>query len=240
MPRSVATVVQNNFTKGLITEATGLNFPDNAVTETWNVVYEKIGRVRRRLGIDLEGEATTQAYDESDGVLREFVWQSVSNTGGFTFLVMQVGFNIQFYELTVNDALSSGIQPSAIDLRDYAAPGASNINNVPASFASGAGYLFVAHPNCNPVLVRFNNDDNVFEVAGISILIRDFEGVDDGLGLSTEPSSLSIEHSYNLRNQGWNKKVRVGATKVVQANELAGDPVLAPDEDHNLNWVVLS
>lgn len=235
MPRSVGTVLQNNFSKGLITEATGLNFPDNAVTETDNTVFEKIGRVTRRKGIDLEGGAVTEAYEDSDGVLREFVWQSVANTGGFTFLVMQVGFNIQFYELTIDEALSAGVQPAAIDLRDYQAPGSTNINNVPASFAAGAGYLFVAHPNCDPVLVRFNSEDEVFEVAKITLLIRDFEGVPDGLSPSTNPVTLTDEHSYNLRNQGWNKKVRCGAAN----NELAGDPVLQPEQDHPLDWTEL-
>jgi len=232
MPRSVASVIQNNFSKGLITEATGLNFPDNAVTEAYNTVFEKIGRVRRRLGIDVESGAETQAYEDSDGVLREFVWQSVANTGGFTFLVMQVGFDIQFYELTVDSALSAGVQPAAVDLRDFQAAGSTNINNVPASFAAGAGYLFVAHPNCDPILVRFNAEDNVFEVAKITLLIRDFEGVPDGLSTSTNPTTLTNEHSYNLRNQGWNKKVRCGAAN----NELGGNDQLSPSQDYPLDW----
>lgn len=235
MPRSVATVIQNNFSKGLITEATGLNFPDNAVTEAWNTVFEKIGRVTRRRGIDIEGGAQTQQYQDSDGVLREFIWQSVANTGGFTFLVMQVGFNIQFYELSIDKALSAGVQPAAVDLRDFQAPGASDINNVPASFAAGAGYLFIAHPNCDPILVRFNSEENVFEVAKINILIRDFEGVDDGLSPSSNPTTLTDEHNYNLRNQGWNKKVRCGNAN----NELGGDDQLSPEIDHPLDWIPL-
>lgn len=235
MPRSVASVVQNNFSKGLITEATGLNFPDNAVTETWNTVFERIGRVTRRRGIDIEGGAETQAYQDSDGVLREYVWQSVANTGGFTFLVMQIGFDIQFYELTIDNALSAGVQPAAIDLRDFQAPGSTNINNVPASFAAGAGYLFVAHPNCDPILVRFNSEENVFEVARITLLIRDFEGVPDGLSTSTNPVNLTDEHSYNLRNQGWNKKVRCGAAN----NELGGEDQLSPSQDYPLDWIGL-
>lgn len=33
MPRSAAITVENNFTKGLITEFTAMNFPENAITE---------------------------------------------------------------------------------------------------------------------------------------------------------------------------------------------------------------
>ncbi len=37
----------------------------------------------------------------------------------------------------------------------------------------------------------------------ITINIRDFEGVEDGLNNDTRPGSLTAEHEYNLRNQGW-------------------------------------
>lgn len=37
----------------------------------------------------------------------------------------------------------------------------------------------------------------------ITVDVRDFEGVDDSLEPAEEPTSLSDEHSYNLKNQGW-------------------------------------
>ena len=153
MPRNVGTVLQNNLSRGLITEATGLNFPENAVTSEKNTVFEKVGRVRRRKGIDVESSGATLEYEDSDGVTKEYVWNSVALTGGFTFLVQQIGWNIHFFELTVNSALSAGVVPNSIDLRDYQAPGATQIQHTPASFTSGAGYLFITHPNCDPVLV---------------------------------------------------------------------------------------
>jgi hypothetical protein len=33
--------------------------------------------------------------------------------------------------------------------------------------------------------------------------MRDFDGVNDGLAIDQEPSTLSKEHHYNLMNQGW-------------------------------------
>ena len=54
MPLNVAAQLENNFTRGLITEATGLNFPENACTETYNCVFHENARVERRLGFDYE------------------------------------------------------------------------------------------------------------------------------------------------------------------------------------------
>jgi hypothetical protein len=110
------------------------------------------------------------------------------------------------------------VTPHSILLTDYAAPGATEINLQPASFASGAGYLFITHPKCNPVLVRFNSDENTFEVAEITLYVRDFEGVTDNLGIAENPVDLSAEHYYNLKNQGWFKRVRTGAN----SNEAGG------------------
>ncbi len=54
MTRQVASVVENNFVNGLVTEATALNFPESACTETWNCVFKQTGMVSRRLGLDFE------------------------------------------------------------------------------------------------------------------------------------------------------------------------------------------
>ena len=54
MPRQAATSAENNFSKGLITETTALNFPENAATETFDCVFTNIGAVYRRAGFDFE------------------------------------------------------------------------------------------------------------------------------------------------------------------------------------------
>jgi len=55
MPRNVGSVVENRLIRGLVTEATGLNFPEDACVETYDCVFDNIGTVTRRLGIDVEG-----------------------------------------------------------------------------------------------------------------------------------------------------------------------------------------
>ena len=45
MPRQALVSIENNFTKGLITEASGLTFPENSCTETINCVHKHTGNV---------------------------------------------------------------------------------------------------------------------------------------------------------------------------------------------------
>lgn len=236
MSRSAATVIGNNFSKGLITEATGINFPDNAVTEELNVVFEHTGKVTRRLGIDIESSAKATGYSDNAGVVKEYVWQAVSNSGGWTFLVLQIGTTINFYELNVAESLSGNVLPSTVDLDDYKAAGGSDLKDVPCNFTSGSGYLFVSHPYCSPIVVKYDSTEDKFYASPINIFIRDFEGVSDGLAVGENPTTLSDEHHYNLRNQGWNQNVRIGHN----TNELSGDIYNGDTNvDPNFGWVAL-
>lgn len=210
MARTAGSVIENQWTRGLITEATGLNFPEHAATDADNVRFNPKGSVSRRMGIDIESNAKTVAPAITDGVIKEYVWKAVAKNGGYTFLVMQKGSVVHFFELEDSSSLSAGIHNTFLDLEGFKAPGAGDIRKVPCSFDAGFGYLFIAHPHCTPVLIRWNDDTKEFEYAGIPIQIRDFEGVDDGLGITENPSTLTDEHHYNLKNQGWDQQVRVG------------------------------
>src|ERR1700761_74500 len=97
MPQQVLTSVENNFTKGLITEATGLNFPENAATETDNCNYTLIGDVVRRLGIDLETNGNIQQVDSTNQALSSYVWKNVGGDGDTAVMVKQVGANLYFF-----------------------------------------------------------------------------------------------------------------------------------------------
>lgn len=223
MPRSVTTALTQKFQRGLVTEATGLNFPDDAVTDSVNVKFDPVGFVERRLGIDLEGSAEALSYVDTDGVIKEFVWTAIANAGELTFLVLQKGPEVRFYKVASDSQVSPNIMVPAVNLQSYKAPGAPDINMVPCSFASGQGYLYIAHPYCDPVIVRYISATNSFQISKINIQVRDFDGVDDGLKVEENPSSLSKEHNYNLLNQGWDTKVRVGTVTNELGNNSTGN-----------------
>jgi hypothetical protein len=204
MPRSLGTAVENNFTGGLVTEATALNFPENAVTYTENCVFDKTGYVTRRGGLNLEPGNVN--YPESSGgkACSTFLWRAVSGNGSIVFVVVQVGRYLHFYK-SVNAALSQGKASYVHDLYGSATEAATGnrLDTTEAQFAMGNGNLFVVHPLCNPFYIVYDQFNDSFQPFPIDIQTRDFGGVPDGLKVTDRPGVLSGQHYYNLLNQGW-------------------------------------
>jgi len=219
MARSGNITLENNFTKGLITEYTAMNFPENAVTDTENCVYNELGAVTRRLGIDYEPNAVIAASSSTtSSTFTEFRWSSVGNLGSITFICQQIGSRIYFYSTGTDGAaaLSGGLKSFNVNMVAYALPGVTQpqIAAQVCQYTTGDGFLFITHPLCEPIYVQYNEATDNISVAKITIEIRDVEGVEDNLALEQRPSTLSNLHKYNLFNQGW-----YGVTKTGASNE---------------------
>lgn len=201
MVRQAGVSVENQFTKGLITEVSGVNSPENSVTDSLNVIYDRKGRALKRKGLDYELDYVFRSLPKS-AAKTEFVWDT-AQTG--SFVVIQNGRYISFFSNETGGSLSSSLKPFSINLTSYKASGALNedIDQKTASFSSGKDYLFIAHPLCNPIYVKYNGVTDSISVSTILIKIRDFEGVNDGLAPGERPPNLSNAHMYNLMNQGW-------------------------------------
>lgn len=209
MARSVATSIENNFNRGLITEVTGVNSPENSVTETTNVIYDRRGRAVTRQGFNYEENAVQQSIG-SNGVRNEFLWETVSANNAQDFVVVQLGSTIRFFEVSGTDSLSSGLKSFSVNLLTYKVSGFTNeqVRDTLCSFTAGKGYLFIAHPYCETLYVDYNDVTDTITTRTITIQIRDFEGVADGLGIETRPTSITNAHKYNLFNQGWYANVQ--------------------------------
>lgn len=205
MPRQSGFVVENNFSNGLITQATGLNFPENACTETYNCEFSLDGSVQRRRGIDKETAFSTKNIDRSNSAINSYVWRNVGGNGDVTLVVMQVGATIYFYR-TTGSSLSSGAVSTTVTLT--AVSGAPSVIATEAQFSDGNGYLFVTHPFCEPMRVSYNTSSDTATATNITIKVRDFEGdTADANAIDTRPTAtlagLNVAHKYNLYNQGW-------------------------------------
>lgn len=222
MARSQGTAVTNSFIKGLITEATGLNFPENACTDTDNCVFARIGDVTRRVGIDLEAGFTTEVEDFSGAAVTEFLWKSAALNGELVFVVVQVGDTILFYKLDSTGIISTGLQAFSVTLTTFKVAGSPDVGSIPCSFASGNGVLFVTHPYCEPFYVSYDLNTSTITSNQITVKIRDMRGLDQSASVANHNDRVPIASItptifYNLLNQGWATQTYYGN----RANDIA-------------------
>lgn len=210
MPQQLTVSVENNFTKGLVTDSTGLNFPENAATDTDNCVYTLIGDVTRRLGIDYEVNHTTASATMTNVAMSTYKWNNVGGDGLTQFIVAQVGGLLNFYNVTTaTDAnpLSAQKLSGTVDLTPYRVGSASDLTSQECQYTDGNGYLFIFHPACDPVYVSYTASGSVLTAASIQVNVRDFVGTKETplTPVDSRPNVLNDDHLYNLLNQGWTK-----------------------------------
>ena len=197
----------STYVAGLITEAGPLTYPENASTDELNCLLFRKGNRRRRLGIDYETDYSLSATSIGlsgirDDAISTHEWTSVGGNGTLNFSVIQIGDTLHYYDLS-SSPLGSNKKSFTTDLNTYLATGQTNPETDPVHIVSGKGAIFVVSKKIDPILITYSaSGDSITETA-ISIQIRDFEGVDDGLDPDEEPTSLTDAHSYNLKNQGW-------------------------------------
>lgn len=211
MARDQAISVQNSFVKGFITEATGLNFPENAVTYADNVEFPNIGSVRRRPGFDFESHFEESIQDPTAKVIVTYLWSNASEEGDISFLVEQMGNIIHFYRVSFDESLSSGLHAHTINLQDYSIGGVS-VASLECQFSVGNGFLFITNPKADTIRVEYHLETDTFTENQIDVFIRDYEGDPaDVLDIDVRPTSdlagLTAAHSYNLYNQGWTESL---------------------------------
>lgn len=208
MSRPSANKVYKTFVGGLITEASPLTYPENASIDEDNTVITRRGNRRRRLGIDYIDDHTLfecgldQAEARSSAI-QEFFWTNVANNNALKFLVLQVGASLYFYDVS-DGARYPERKSFTVNLNNFRLSTAPiSAAQIPVSMAAGRGSLFVTGEYFDPFYVDYSAITDTITAARITILIRDFVGVDDGLAVGEEPTVLSKAHEYNLYNQGW-------------------------------------
>jgi len=198
----------NTFVKGIITEANALTFPENASIDEANFILNRDGSRQRRLGMELEENAVLKAVegivgDIEDNAYQVFRWDSNSSSGQQSYAVIQTGLYVHIY--TISDSNVSGSFVTSVNISPFLTGQYSLPQTFNLSFAAGKGKLFIAGRHINPFYIAFNKTgpDQYLYTSAIYIKIRDFEGVDDGLQINENPTTLSSLHKYNLYNQGW-------------------------------------
>lgn len=201
-------VLENDFTGGLKTEFTGLNFPENACTSTENCTFFHTGAVFRRNGFDYEANATTVTSDRTNKAVSSFIWNNVGGDGSTKIFVTQVGKNIGFYVMTnatIASPLSTTLLSSSIDISAFVPVGSGNtVDSTACQYSAGNGYLFIFHPFTDPIYCTYSA--GVVTANSITLQQRDFVGTPEpGVADTVRPPipSITNQHIYNLQNQGW-------------------------------------
>lgn len=204
MARSNSAIEINKFVAGLITEASPLNFPDNATLDEDNFILNKDGTRQRRLGMDFENNYTivaTTLAPPADGevAITSARWRNAGGDALKNLMAVQVGNELRIFDMD-SSPISSGIIYTKVFTN------VSVTSNF--SYAVVDGILVIATGLKEIYNFKYVNG-SVTEDSGI-LLIRDLFGVEDvtsgvdlrqGSGVSTRPAGLTSAHTYNLRNQ---------------------------------------
>ena len=195
-----------SFVKGLITEANQLTFPENASIDEANFVLNRDGSRSRRLGVDYESSYALTATgltatDIKEGKQSFHVWESPDGDTSVSLGLVRIKDKIWFMNLLTDSPsanLKNGGSPITIASLSNSKIETSVINNK---------CVIVSKDLPRPVLLTYAKTTGLVTQSTIQLEIRDIYGVDDTLLLDTRPTTLSNEHKYNLRNQGWNKNI---------------------------------
>jgi hypothetical protein len=227
LPRATANKLYRTFTKGLITEAGPLTYPENASIDELNTVIKVKGSRSRRLGLDYEPSSlgsTISGLSDTD-FISEFSWKGVGNDSSVNFLVIQIDSTLHFYNMDAVP-ITNDKKSFTVNLNTYVAPFATTaqVAATPCQMAAGKGWLFIASPYIDPVLVEYTKATDTITAQKVIIKIRDFDGIEDNLGNEDQPTSITNEHYYNLRNQGWVQPGPNGVVDGTPTTPFSGDP----------------
>lgn len=237
MPRQPLVAAETNFSGGLKTEFTGLNFPENSCTETFNCIHYRDGSVFRRKGLRREPNFALTTIDKSNKALSSFVWNNADGAGNVDLYVIQVGSTLYFYNIstaTPSSPLSTKKLVSTIDLSSFDSSSALTLSQIECQYSTGSGYLFVYNPAMDPIYCSY--DAGTVTANSITVKIRDTAGIEEDVEDTYRPATLTDVHLYNLANQGWNKGYKLSSTDTITMAEgeititvEAGAPILPGD-----------
>ena len=194
----------NTFIRGIITEASPLNFPENASIDEENFVLKRTGIRELRLGMDYEEGyvlKVTGVGAEGFGELAitAFTWRDVEGDATQHISVVQTGNVYEFF-----DATGTSISANSLGTISIGANG-----SIESQYAVILGKLLIIHGDDRHVhMIEY--DGSTFTDTEVDIKIRDgfgIESFDDtptSLEADTRPTGiLQTTHRYNLLNQGW-------------------------------------
>lgn len=225
MPRNYNVVEINKFNAGLITDASPLTTPDNSSLDEDNFVLNIDGSRNRRFGMDLElgyeEIVSDVVYSSSEQIkVRPFRWDNAGGDPERYIQVVQIGNSLDFFHMA-----DLSISPNYFHRESFPTSSLSSR----FSFSVVDGILVAVNGDKEVYLFEYSDPD-IITRSTRRLQIRDFFGVDDiddgsditrGSEVQNRPTTLSGNHTYNLRNQTW------GIPRIRGNEENVVDPILS-------------
>lgn len=232
MARTALQKVYADFRQGFVTVANPLAYPEGSLKDIVNFDIQDNGTLRLRPGLRQETSTTVDTGETlasiNNKALSVHVWDNVNNQGNQKIAVVQVGSNLYFYNMLDSGIdLDNPINVSGEAVGDpYDMGLSSSGEQIGISTASGSGWLFVAHPDKKPFVLK--KEGSLITDSNITIRIRDlsvWEGRTETETGFVRSSYLYPQHEYNLKNAGWPDGCLVSDAPDVGANVLFADPL---------------
>lgn len=231
----------NTFVKGFVTEASPLNFPENASLDEENFELLKTGVRQRRLGLDYEDgfvkqEVLSSIYDIDNVNVRSYVWEDAGGVSGNNVAVIQIDKNLLFYKMDT-DNISSKPPTFIFEMSSGERASFTTVDN--KLVIANGGYAitvlqwYVASDGCSPFLTALKTRD----IWGLSYPASDNEQY------YRPPQSAPNTHIYNLYNQGWGiPRRREGAAEGVLTDpvgDFSSYNLVLPAKEESM-WTAMS
>lgn len=198
----------NNFSGGFNTEQSPLNADPSTTIQEQNMVLASDGSRAPRYGL------TTEEYTDTSSAVTTSLWPVDPPVGSIKTCYVDGSIRDFTYFNKSDTSIilfenSDGyvLEDSSKIVMDVLVNGDSTKNHFSRGSQLGSGAVI---PAGTAVIGLYpDNYDSSLEtpeenVAQYSyIAVRDIWGIDDTLGITDRPTDLTIQHAYNLFNQGW-------------------------------------
>ena len=212
MPQNFSQTVRNTFNKGLLTEYSELNFPNEASVDELNCELFKAGNRKKRKGIQLEaGYAEVSGFFSPDRLYHTATWKNVGQNADEEYLIVQSGNRLYFFKkgtkpLSEQQVPTSDADPTpyVVELSAYNVPGGLGAGGSKIDVASINGLLVVVSPQLEPFYIE-KKEDGSFTETRIVPKVRDYEWQGTTSLYSEQSISFpaGIGRQYDTKNCGW-------------------------------------
>lgn len=193
-----------SFVGGLVTEASVLNFPEQAARDINNFILNRDGSISRRPGFGFEQnfdyiDSLADTSEVESGLVSSYVWEDPAGQSGEKYILFQSNDLLLFYDLNKASVSLDGF------INSVTLP-AVNKNLNKASYASVDGKLVIATGDPEVYLVTYDTVTTTFSVDAFSLQTRDLWGVSyppTDNDPTFHPRVYDARHVYNLYNQSW-------------------------------------